>query len=328
MGQQLADADVVHNRGVIGVVDGGLNLVLADFLADKARKLVVDGVAGTGGHDTALNGLAYQGHVADDVEQLVAGALVLPYQGLRLDVAQTGGVHVGNLQKVGQLVQTLLGGLTLVNHNGVLHVAALDKIGFQQGLYVAHENKGAGRGYLLGIVGRIVERGKLAVDELRLKGAHGGDAELLVGQNRNARTRLLVFHLKLVTDDIVVFWGVLLLDAYLIDLLHILYGTAVENGKLRTVHLYQTVVDTKGIKGRQTMLHRRDAHLAVAQNGAPLGVYHLLGHCVDNGLAVKVYALYLVTMVLGGRIESHGETQTGVKSLAEQGKASLECFLL
>ena len=76
------------------------------------------------------------------------------------------------------------------------------------------------------------------------------------------------------------------------------------------------------------MLHRRDAHLAVAQNSAALSVYHFLGHCIDNGLTVKVYALYLVTMVLGSRIECHGKAQTGVKSLAEQGKASLECFLL
>ena len=52
----------------------------ADFLAHLAGELVVDSVSRAGSDDAALDGLAYQSQVADDIEQLVTGAFIGPHQ--------------------------------------------------------------------------------------------------------------------------------------------------------------------------------------------------------------------------------------------------------
>ena len=243
MGQQFTDAVHVHYRLIVGVVDGCLNLVLANLFAQQTGKLVIDGVTRTGSYDAALNGTADEGHVTDDVEQLVACTFVLPHQRLVLDVAQVGGVAVLHVQHVGQHVEAFLGGLPLVDDDGIIQVTALDKVSLEQRLNVAHKNEGAGTGNLILILQGTVERGKLRVDELRLERAHGCYRETVVGQNSDARTSFLVLHLNFLADDVPVFGGILLLDTHLVNLLHILDGRAVEDGELGAVDLYQAVVD-------------------------------------------------------------------------------------
>ena len=150
----------------------------------------------------------------------MARALVLPPQGAVLDVAELAGVHVGHLEVVGELVELLLLHLPLVDDDGVVEVAALDEVGLEQGHDVAHEDEGAGGGYLLAVGLHLVEGGELAVHKLALEGAHCRDAELLVGEDGDHGSAL-VLHLYLVADDVVVFLGVLLLDAHALDFLHI-----------------------------------------------------------------------------------------------------------
>ena len=186
MGQQLANADVVHHRCLVGIIDRSLHLMLLDFLAHQACKLVVDGVARACGNDTSLDGASDEGHITDDIEQLVTRALVLPLQWLWLDVADLGGIHVGHLQQVGQIVELLLRDLTLVDNDGVLQIAALDEVGVEQWHDIANEDKGTGRGNLCDEVSNLVDSCKLAVDELRLERTHGGNRELVVGQNSDA----------------------------------------------------------------------------------------------------------------------------------------------
>ena len=86
VGQQFTDAVHVHHGLLIGVVDGGLHFVLADILTHQTGKLVVDGVTRTGGDNPSLDGFADESHVANDVKQFVACTLILPYQGLVLDI--------------------------------------------------------------------------------------------------------------------------------------------------------------------------------------------------------------------------------------------------
>ena len=50
-------------------------------------------------------------------------------------------------------------------------------------------------------------------------------------------------------DDIEIFRRILFYDADLLDTLDIKDGTAVENGELGTIHLYEAIVDTHGIEG-------------------------------------------------------------------------------
>ena len=213
--------------------------MLAYEFSHQARKLVVYGVSGACCNDAALDGFSDESHVADYVEQLVACTFVLPYQRFMLNVTDVVGIHVSHSEEVGQLVKTLLSRLTLIDNDGVVEVAALD---------VSYEYEGASSRNLLGVVLHIVERSKLAIDELRLERAHGGDRELLVGQDGDNRTCFLVFHLMLVTDDVVVFRRVLLFDSYLLNLVDIHDCGTVEDRELRTVYLHQAIVYSHCVK--------------------------------------------------------------------------------
>ena len=153
------------------------------------------------------------------------------------------------MQHIGQHVKTFLGGLALVDDNGVVEVATLDEVCLQQRLDVTYKDECTGLCDLVGILQRVVECGKLRIDELRLKRTHGCDGELVVGQDCDARTVGLVLHLNLLADDVPVLWSILLLDAHFANLIDIHDGRSVEDGELRTIHLYHTVVDTQGVEG-------------------------------------------------------------------------------
>ena len=146
--------------------------MLADLLAQQARKLIVDSVARAGSDDAAFDRLADERHIADDIEQLMTRTLVLPLQGLVLDISQIGGIAMLYMEHVCQHVEALLSGLTLIDDDGIVEVAALDEVCLQQRFDIADEDEGAGTGNLCGILGRIVDGGKLRVDEFRLEGAH------------------------------------------------------------------------------------------------------------------------------------------------------------
>ena len=87
VGEQLADAVYVHDRLLVGIVGGCLNLMLANLLTDLSCELIINGMTWTSGNDATLDRLANEGHVANDVKQFVTGALVLPLQWLVLNIA-------------------------------------------------------------------------------------------------------------------------------------------------------------------------------------------------------------------------------------------------
>ena len=145
VGKQLANTYVVHYRSIVGVVYRSLHLVLAYFLTHEPCKLVVYGVTGACGYNTSLDWFAYESHIADYVEKLVACAFVFPHKRLVLYVPDFLCIHVRNLQHIGKLVEFLLCHFALIYDNGVVEVAALDKVGFEKRYYIAYENECAGR---------------------------------------------------------------------------------------------------------------------------------------------------------------------------------------
>ena len=148
VGQKLADADIVHQRLLIGVVDRSLYFVLTDLLAHQTGKLIVDRVAGACGDDTTFDRLADERHVTDDVEQLMARALVVPLQGSVLDVAYLCGIDMWHMEKVGKLVELSLLHLLLVDDDCVVEVTPFDEVGLKQRHYIADKDKSACRCYV------------------------------------------------------------------------------------------------------------------------------------------------------------------------------------
>ncbi len=106
--------------------------MLANLLAHEAGELVVYGMAWTGSDDAALDRLADECHIADDVEQLMASTLVLPLQRAVLDVTQLVGIHVRHLEMVGELVELSLLYLALVDNDGIVQVTTLDEVSLEQ----------------------------------------------------------------------------------------------------------------------------------------------------------------------------------------------------
>ena len=70
------------------------------------------------------------------------------------------------------------------------------------------------------------------------------------------------------------------------------------------------------------MLHCAYAGFAFGKYGSALGLCHILGYCVDDGLAGKVDALYLITIILGRGIECYSEVESCMQSFTEQRETS------
>ena len=86
MREQLADTVDIHDWLFVGIVDRSLNLMFTYLFAHLTSELVIDGVTRTRSDDASLDGFANQRHVTDDVKQLMACTLILPYQRLVLDI--------------------------------------------------------------------------------------------------------------------------------------------------------------------------------------------------------------------------------------------------
>ena len=97
-----------------------------------------------------IDGFAYERHVIDDIEQLMACRFIVPYQGAVVDISKFGCIHTGDVHGISQAVVAVLRHLTLVEYDRVVEVASLDESSCKQGLDVAHEYKGAARSYLCG----------------------------------------------------------------------------------------------------------------------------------------------------------------------------------
>ena len=87
MREQFADTVDIHNRSAVRIIDGSLNFVQFDVLADHACQLVVDFMSRTGSDYAASDRFADQCQVTDHIDQLVACRLVVEYQRFIVDVA-------------------------------------------------------------------------------------------------------------------------------------------------------------------------------------------------------------------------------------------------
>ena len=183
VGEEFADAHVVHYGLFGGVVDGSLDFLALDFAADFLGELGVDGVAGSGGDDAALEGTAYEGDVADDVEEFVACGLVVEGEGAVVDVAEFVDFLAGYAHEVGEAVELVLREGGVVDYDGVVEVAAFDEVVGDEGFDFAHEHEGAACCDLAVEVGDVFECGKLVGEDGRGEVDFDVDGEVVVGED-------------------------------------------------------------------------------------------------------------------------------------------------
>ena len=181
MGQTLTHLVDIQQRRGVGIVERGLRFVELDLLADLQAHLVVDLMPRAEGDDTPDDGAADEGEVPEDIEQLVTGRLVGEDDGAVIDVAQLGGYLARYAHQVADLVELRLLHRLVVDHEGVVEVAALDEVVLQQRLHLAHEDEGAAGGDLLVEVLQRLQGGELIAQHRRVEGHVHVHAELAVG---------------------------------------------------------------------------------------------------------------------------------------------------
>ncbi len=118
-------------------------------------------MAGACGDNASAQGASDERQVAQHVEQFVACRLVVVSEWLVVDITQLAGVFVLHLHQVGEFVEVGLLHGRVVDDDGVIQVAALDKVELQQWHHLAHKHEGAGSGNLVLELAQVVERGKL-----------------------------------------------------------------------------------------------------------------------------------------------------------------------
>ena len=245
-----------------------------------------------------------------------------------LNVSDLRGIHARHLQHIGQLVQLFLAHLAFIDDDSIVKVSSFDEVGLQQWHDVAHKDK-CPCGRYLRIEGcHVLKCGKLTVDELGVERTHGRETELIVGENRDDRPRVLVFDLYFMPNDVIIFCRILLDKTYFLDFFYIHGGRTVKDGELWSIDLYQTVVYARGIECRHSVFYRRDTDIAFGKNRSALRVNNVLSHGINDGLIFDIDALDFISCILRCRIEGHREVQSRVQSFPKERETSFQCCLL
>ena len=277
---------------------------------------------------TALEGTADKGDVADDIEQFVACGLVVPAQGLLVDEAVLRDMDAGSAHHVGDMVEVLLVQGRVVDDDGIVEVAALDEVGLDELLNLAHEDECAAGGDLLAEVLEVLKGGVLVAQDGRVVVDFDVHRELVVGEHHQLGAGFLVDDLDFVADDKELLVGGLLHEARLLYLFHELDSAAVEDRHLGTVDLDEDVVDTGGIEGGHAVLDGADGDIAGCDDGASVGVDDIFGDGLYHGHALDVGALKGIAVVFGSGQKGGLNVKAGMQAFAADCERVLECKLL
>lgn len=260
--------------------------------AQESRELIVDRVAGLVGGEVATDGTAYESHIAEDIEEFVAGGLILPLEGTQLKEAEVRSVAVLYTELVSQFVEVGLRHDAVVDDESVGEVAATDEVHLQEGCNLADKDEGAGRSEIGSEASEIVERGRLRCDEFAIVEVDGGfDRESCrrgagsgsgLGRRFDAEPAagLLIVKFDGFLDGEVIARLVLLEEANSVDLLHVEAAAAVEDRELGAIDLNEAVVDAASKEGGHSVFYRGDADILVigmSDYGAARSVYDIFG---------------------------------------------------
>ena len=299
-------------------------------------------------------GASDKGKVTQEVEHFVARWLVLPLQGPQLQEAQMRGIAMGSAEGVGQFVEVVLCHRAVIDDESVAQIATTYESHLQKWRYLAHKHEGSGSGEVGGEARKVRQLRPLCGNQFRSFKINGAvDAEscrrskgdglrsaelplviiatfgvgLRCREDAKPRTCLLIAVLQGFGNGEIVAGSVLFEQSYAEDFLHIIAAAAVEDGKFRTVDLYQTVVDTAGKEGGHGMFDGGNADVAISDDGTSRGIDHTICQRRYDWFAGKVDTLHLKTMAYGGSKEGNCQVESGMQTLAAQREWGKKCML-
>lgn len=302
-----------------------------------AGELIVDGVARLVGGKMSADGAAYEGHIAEDVEEFVASGLVLPLERTHLEESEMRGVAMLYTETVGQAIKIGLGHDAIVDDKSVGEVAAADKPHLHEGCNLANEDEGASGGEIGREATEIVEIGALRRDEFAIVEVNGRlYREICRRRSRLIRCNVGSFNAQPTTTlGIAIFHGlcdgevvaglILFEKTYAANLLDEESATAIQYGELGAIDMNQAVVDAASEEGGHSVLNGRDAYVMVfgeSNNRAARSVYDIFGKSGDDWFTWEVNALHLKTMACRSGEECGREVKTCMKTLAAKGEGS------
>ena len=299
--------------------------------------MIVDGVARLVGNEMTTERTAYESHIAENVEQLVAGRFVLPLQGAKLEETQMTCITMFNTEFVGQHVKLLLRHDAVINDKGIAEVAATYQSHLEERNDLTDENESTSCGKVRGEATEIVKMCRLCRDEFTIveidggvnrKTCRGGTGDGVSGQRRlNAKPTAcsLIVILDGLLDGKIIAGGILLEQPDTIELLDEEAATAVKDGEFRAIDLYEAVVDATSKESSHGMLYGRDSDAGIVGMGnhcAAGSVNDVFCQSRYDGLSWQVYALYLQAMTRRGGKESGSQFKTRVEAFAAERKRS------
>ena len=327
VGQHLADGvDVVERRfaAIVGVA--GFLAGLADGALELLHELRIGEVAGAGSPHTALDAHAEEREIAQEVEQLVPCELVVAAQ---LQVIEVAGLDfdarlVENLLEV---LLLLLGHGILDHDDGVVHVAALDEVGLDEGFQLVEEDERAARRDFRCVVVAGLEGGILVADDLGIVIDVQRNGKLVVGVEDDGHALFGDGVDHLLGDVVIGALGLLLDDARADDGFGVLAGRTVHDGGFGTVDVDQCIVHAERPERRHDVFDGADAVAAGLDGGAARSVGHVIAQSGNYGLSLEVDATESDTRIGVGRADGHGYFDARVQPFARKANGRLERLL-
>ena len=198
----------------------------------------------------ALQRTPHQAHVANEVEQLMAGRFVwkIGVGGVEDSVVDPylRGILVKGSFQTAQLPRSQL---FIHKDQGIVQTAALDKVEVQEGLYLMQKHKGAAHGYFGFVLRHIGQRCRLPADDALRKVYNAVDREGVGGLDFKNRAGVLVFKTQVLIEGNNLSRSVLLASAHADNLLQPRAGRAVEDGDFAAIQLNERIVDSATVKG-------------------------------------------------------------------------------
>ena len=241
----------------------------------------------------------------------MTGSLVGPSKRLVVDIAQLLGVLMRDADCVGQLVVALLRQFVLIDDDGVVEVASLDKSQVEQRLNLPDEYKRPCRGDFLRELTETVECGELAGQYLGVELNHDVDVEIVVRHDDDMFS-VVTLDFNLFLHDVELSVGFLLLQSRFLYFLYEHGCRSVENRHLWAVELYKAVVDAHGIESRHGMLDGADLHVVLDKDRSALCVAYKISRTFNDRLSFDIYPLNLISIVLLSRQKDGIDKLSGV----------------
>ncbi len=226
-----------------------------------------------------------------------------------------------------QRVILVLREFVLIDDDGIVKIAALDKSSLDKREKFTNENERPGRRNVAYEVIRIIEFSLLACQPRRVEGDHHLERRLLI---RDGDKEFAVRPLDLnpsVRNDKIVLLSILLLKTDLLDCVDEHDGTTVHDRHLRTVEFYEDIVDTAGIECSHRMFNCTDFGIAISNDRTALSLNDIIRKTVNDRLTFEIHSLNLVSVVHWCRTELRMDKPSCMKSHALKLERGLKRYL-